>query len=275
MAERGTGASPKPQDLLFALGGALVLEHLDEPVPTRVFLEVLGGLGIAPATTRATLNRLTGRGFLARGQEGRVVSYALTDASRRLLEDGRQRVRAPAPFHQDSDEWTLLSFSLPEAHRDVRHRLRSRLTWLGFGCVRDGLWMAPGLVELDRVLALPAAGPALQIDGFAVRPAPGTDVGRLVRRAWDLPALRREHEEFIARWEGPPASDVDPVAAYTLLGAHWVRLLRQDPVLPQDHLGPDWPAARSADVYRSAAGELEPRARAAFTELMAWARTLR
>ncbi|TYP90317.1 PaaX family transcriptional regulator [Blastococcus xanthinilyticus] len=275
MTERGAGASPKPQDLLFALGGALVLEHLDEPVPTRVFLEVLGNLGVGQAATRATLTRLTERGFLARSQEGRVVSYALTASSRRLLEEGRDRVRAEAPFHQESSDWTLLSFSLPEAHRDVRHRLRSRLAWVGFGCVRDGLWMAPGQVPLDRVLTLPVTDESVQIDGFVVRPAPGTDVGRLVRRAWDLDALRREHEAFIARWEGPPARDLDPVAAYTLLGAHWIRLLRQDPVLPQVHLGEDWPAARSAAVHRSASEALEPSARAAFTELMAWARTLR
>ncbi|MGY2003406.1 PaaX family transcriptional regulator [Blastococcus sp. SYSU DS1024] len=275
MTERGAGASPKPQDLLFALGGALILDHLDEPVPTRVFLEVLGNLGVGTAATRATLTRLTERGFLARSQEGRVVSYSLTGASRRLLEEGRERVRAADPFHQDSDEWTLLSFSLPEAHRDVRHRLRSRLAWVGFGCVRDGLWMAPGRVELDRVLARPTTGESLRIDGFAARPAPGTDVGRLVRRAWDLDALRREHEAFISRWDGPPARDLDPVAAYALLGAHWVHLLRQDPVLPQVHLGDDWPAARSSAVYRSASRALEPRARKAFTELTEWARTLR
>jgi phenylacetic acid degradation operon negative regulatory protein len=275
MSQAAAGPRFKPQELLLSLGGALVLDLPDGPVPTRVFLEVLGALGISSDTTRTALARLTERGLLTRHQDGRVGSYGLTEASRRLLEEGRERVRAAAPFHQDSSEWTLLSFSLPEARRDVRNRLRSRLAWAGFGCVRDGLWIAPGIVDLERIVSFPVDDEELQIDGFVVQPAPGTDVGRLVRRAWDLDALRRAHEDFASRWQAPPAAGADPVACYTALGAHWIRLLRQDPALPAQYLDDDWPASRSSTVYWQVARTLEPRAQAAFADLVAWARTRR
>jgi phenylacetic acid degradation operon negative regulatory protein len=275
LADGDTDPRVRPQELLLVLGGALVLDHYPEPLPTRVFLEVLAALGISGDTTRSTLARLTERGLLTRHQDGRVACYGLTDTSRALLREGRERVEAADPFVQDSSDWTLLSFSLPESRRDVRHRLRARLAWAGFGCLRDGLWIAPGRVDLDRVLAVGAQVEGLQIDGFVAAPAPGTDIGLFVRRAWDLSALRREHEEFVARWAGPLPRDGDPVALFLLLGAHWIRLLRSDPVLPEQYLDEDWPARRTTVVNREAHAALAPRAHAAFAAIVADARARR
>ena len=275
MADRAVDVRFKPQELLLALGGSLILDRYPDPLPTRVFLDVLGPLGISDDATRSVLTRLTERGLLIRHQSGRVASYGLTDTSRRLLQDGRERVEATQPFHQPSNDWTLLSFSLPETHRDVRNRLRSRLTWAGFGCLRDGLWVAPGRVDVDRMIGVGAKIGGLQIDGFVASPTTGTNVARFVRRAWDLDALRREHEEFIRRWERPVLQDLDPVTLFTLHGAHWIRLLRQDPVLPERYLGEDWPAARSASVHRAVLAALEPDAQTAFADLVADARARR
>lgn len=275
MTDRVVAVRFKPQDLLLALGGALILDRYEDPLPTRVFLDVLGSLGVSDDATRSVLTRLTERGLLIRHQDGRVASYGLTPRSRRILQEGRERVQAPEPFHQSSEDWTLLSFSLPETQRDIRNRLRSRLTWAGFGCLRDGLWIAPGRVDLDSITTVGAEVGGLQIDGFVASPTPGTDVSRFVRRAWDLDALRWEHEEFLHRWDRPLPRDGDPLASFTLLGAHWIRLLRVDPVLPQRHLGEDWPGRRSAAVYRTVLAVLEAPARDAFADLVRDARAKR
>ena len=37
----------------------------------------------------------------------------------------------------------LAVFSVPEADRHLRHRLRTELSWLGFGTVSPGVWIAP------------------------------------------------------------------------------------------------------------------------------------
>ncbi|MCZ2826902.1 MULTISPECIES: PaaX family transcriptional regulator [unclassified Modestobacter] len=275
MTDRAAEVRFKPQDLLLALGGALILDSHEEPLPTKVFLDVLGSLGVSDDATRSVLTRLTERGLLTRDQDGRVARYGLTETSRRVLREGRERVLATEPFHQGSSEWTLLSFSLPETQRDVRNRLRSRLTWAGFGCLRDGLWIAPGRVDLDSIITVGDEVGGLQIDGFVASPAAGTDVARFVRRAWDLDVLRAEHEEFLRRWDRPLPRDEDPLALFTLLGAHWIRLLRLDPVLPDRHLGADWPARRSTAVYRTVFAALEARAQAAFADLVRDARARR
>jgi phenylacetic acid degradation operon negative regulatory protein len=270
---RGPGAwpgpRPRPQQLLLSFLGALVLDGRDEPLPTLVFLHVLRELGIADAAGRATLTRLARRGLLEREQRGRVATFALTASSRSLLRQGRERILALEPFERDATAWTLLSFSLPEAHRDLRHQLRSRLSWAGFGCLRDGLWIAPGAVDLGRVLGDTADIPGLVADGFLAQPVAGAQVSQFVERAWDLPALQAEHDRFLHEWGNPPAADGDPIARLTLLNAHWVHLLRVDPGLPLQHLPPGWPAGASAEAYRRATAVLDPWAREAFEELVA------
>ena len=261
--EPGAAPAHRPQTLLLSILGAVVLDQDLPPLPSAVLLDLLADLGVTEAAGRATLKRMTQRGLLERRQVGRTAEYALTPLAERVLRQADERVSSPAPFTHPEGEWTLLSYSVPESRRDLRHKVRSRLTWAGFGGLRDGLWIAPGTVDVAAVLAheelAEAAGLA---DAFAARPLPGTDVDRLVRRAWDVPALRRAHLDFVATWSRPPQV-AGSLAQLTLLGADWLTLLRADPGLPAAHLGPDRPAEASALTYRRLFDVLRPAARAA------------
>jgi DNA-binding transcriptional regulator PaaX len=262
-AEELSAAAHRPQSLLLSFFGALVVDFGLPPLPTMTLLDLLGDLGVTEAAARATLKRMTQRGLLVRGQVGRTAEYALTPLAEDVLREARERVASPTPFDHPADEWTLLSYSVPESRRDLRHRVRARLTWAGFGGVRDGLWIAPGTVDVAAVLGRSdLAGVADLADAFAARPLPGTDLDRLVHRAWDVPAVRRAHTWFIETWSSPPRVG-GSLAQLTLLGADWLSLLRIDPGLPAAHLGPDWPAAISSATYRRVFDGLEPAARAA------------
>ena len=170
---------------------------------------------------------------------------------------------SPAPFEHPDGEWTLLSYSVPESRRDLRHRVRARLTWAGFGGLRDGLWIAPGTVDVAAVLGRSdLADVAGLADAFAARPLPGNR-----HRSAGAPGLGRAgrpsaHAWFIETWSRPPRVG-GSLAQLTLLGTDWLALLRTDPGLPAAHLGPDWPAAASTATYRRVFDGLEPAARAA------------
>ena len=206
---------------------------------------------------------MTQRGLLSRGQVGRTAEYALTPLVEGVLRQAKSRVISPTPFEHPAGEWTLLSYSMPESRRDLRHRVRSRLTWAGFGGLRDGLWIAPGTVDVAAVLGRSdLADVAGLAEAFAARVLPGTDVDRLVHRAWDVPAIRAAHLQFIETWSRPPRV-AGSLAQVTLLGTDWLALLRADPGLPSIHLGPDWPAPTSSALYRRVFDGLEPAARAA------------
>jgi DNA-binding transcriptional regulator PaaX len=253
----------RPQSLLLSFFGALVVDFDLPPLPSMTLLDLLADLGVTEAAARATLKRMTQRGLLSRGQVGRTAEYLLTPRAEDVIRQARERVASPTPFEHPEGEWTLLSYSMPESRRDLRHRVRARLTWAGFGGLRDGLWIAPGTVDVADVLGRSdLADVAGLADAFAARVLPGTDVDRLVRRAWDVPAVRHAHEWFIGNWSRPPRIS-GSLAQLTLLGADWLSLLRTDPGLPAAHLGPDWPAPTSATVYRRVFDGLEPAARAA------------
>jgi DNA-binding transcriptional regulator PaaX len=257
------GVTHRPQSLLLNFFGALVLDAGLPPVPSVTLLDLLADLGVAEAAARATLKRMTQRGLLDRGQVGRTAQYTLTPLAEDVLRQARQRVSSPAPFEHPEGEWTLLSYSVPEHRRDLRHRVRSRLTWAGFGGLRDGLWIAPGTVDVRAVLGRSDLAEATGLaDAFAARVLPGTDVERLLHRAWDVPAVRAAHDSFVATWSRPPRV-AGSLAQLTLLGTDWLALLRTDPGLPAAQLGPHWPAAASTATYRRVFDGLLPAARAA------------
>lgn len=248
LADRAGGH--RPQVLVLSFFGGVVRGRDLPAIPTAVFLRLLGGLGVAEAAARATLARMTRNGLLERQQEGRTAFYRLTPAADEIVGEAEGRVSAPAPFDHPDGEWTLLSYSMPESRRDLRHQLRATLAWAGFGGLRDGLWIAPGQIDVGAVFARAGlAEVAGHADWFAASPMPGVAVEELIRRAWPVDRIRQEHEDFLAAW-GTGPSAADPLSQITLLGADWLRVLRADPGLPARHLSADWPAARSAAVYR-------------------------
>jgi phenylacetic acid degradation operon negative regulatory protein len=269
-AEQDASPNPRPrvrapQQLLFSFLGSLVLDRGYPPISSRVFLHLLGDLGVAEAAARATLARMTRKGLLARVREGRTARFSLTPWAEDLLREAKPRVDSPAPFTHPDGEWTLLSYSMPESRRDLRHQIRARLTWAGFGGLRDGLWIAPGRADIAAIFQGPEfAGLAELADGFYSVPVEGTDVPRLLHRAWDVGAIRAEHESFIAAWTPDRAQAGHALTRLTLLGADWLQVLRTDPGLPAEHLPDGWPSAESTALYRErfaahapdAAGEL-------------------
>lgn len=263
--------SRAPKQLLFSFLGEFVLERHPGPLRASVFLEVMEAAGVAAPATRATLDRMATRGLLRRHRRGREIEFELTDQVRAVLGEAAHRVRGVDPFAPHGDEWTLVTFTLPEGQRTTRHRLRSALTWAGFAPLRDGLWLAPGDVDLESTLE-PLRGelPAGTITAFRASSIPGFPMGESVRSAWDIDAIRTAHHAFIDTWGSPGSTDGsdNPVSARTMLVADWLALLRADPRLPREFMDPDWPAERSVAVYRARHDELDGPATEAFLRLV-------
>jgi DNA-binding transcriptional regulator PaaX len=160
------------------------------------------------------------------------------------------RISAGAPFDHPDDRWTLLTYSMPESRRDLRHKVRSVLTWAGFGSVRDGLWIAPGALDVPAVFADAGLTEVIELAAwFAASPLAGVDMEALVHRAWPIEEIRQRHATFLATWADAP-QDRDALAQIVLLGADWLQVLRADPGLPTRLLAADWPSAQSTAVFR-------------------------
>ncbi|MFE5411097.1 PaaX family transcriptional regulator C-terminal domain-containing protein [Microbacterium sp. NPDC056569] len=241
----------KPRQLLLAFFGEFVCDRYFEPLRASVLIGVLETAGVAASAVRTNLDRMVESGMLERRRLGREIGFELTTHGSEVLREASGRVNGPAPFEPQGEGWTLVTFSVPEHLRDLRHRLRAALTWSGFAVLRDGLWIAPGAVDLAAALGaiIPDLPPG-SVNAFTAMELDGFPMAEAVRFAWDVEGIRAAHEEFIAHWEREDAaSDLPAVTGRTLLVADWLALLRADPRLPQQYMGADWPADRSFEVF--------------------------
>ena len=266
--DREAAGGSRPQSLLLTFFGGYVLGR-GVAVSTGSVLEVLGRVGVSEHAVRSTLSRMARRDLLRRVRQGRQVYVGLTPRSREVLRDGETRVwRVGAVNTHWDGAWTLLGFSLPDAQRSQRHELRSRLLWAGFGPLQGGLWVAPSGADVSAVAGDPDLSAHIRV--FTARALPPTDVDAMVRDAWDLDAIAARYRGFLERWETPERRPElpDALARQLALQTDWLRVIRQDPRLPVQHLPEGWPAERAQRLFLGLHAELDDEARAVVADVL-------
>jgi phenylacetic acid degradation operon negative regulatory protein len=199
-------------------------------------------LGVAPATTRQALRRLTRQEMLTTRRHGRRAAYAVTDAGRARLDEAAERIyrRESRPW---DGQWRLLTWTFEEEHRAARDALRRELGWLGYGSLGTSSYCCPW--DRERLeAALDKHGAHGSVDTFTA--AYHGDDASLAARAYDLGALRALHAEFLRRfspWRAQRVEHLLPrqqLARRVELVHEWRRTLFLDPRLDARHLPQDW-----------------------------------
>jgi phenylacetic acid degradation operon negative regulatory protein len=240
----------RPQTLMLTLLGRYLLGR-EVAVSAASVIEVFGRVGVGEHAARSTLTRMVNRGLLVRQRHGRTMYFGLTARSQRILRDGEDRIWKAGAVNRDWDGvWTLLGFSLPESWQKQRHELRSQLTWAGFGPLFNGLWVAPGAVAVDEIVG--SLGLESHVKAFHAATVPGTDVDQMIRETWDLDAIAAPYHAFVERWqhtESELGNGADPLVVKLVIDSDWLRVIRDDPRLPVEHLPADWPAAAAEALF--------------------------
>ena len=242
-------------------------------------IRLMGGLGADQAAVRSSISRLKQRGILEPLRLGGAAGYALSPRGREILAEGDRRI-FERPRARLADGWLLAVFSVPERERGRRHALRSRLSWLGFGTVSAGVWIAPARLADETTEVLARYGLSGYVDLFSAGYLAFGDVRVQVGRWWDLDRLERLYQEFLddcgpvlARWSGPrPGRGRRAAAAgdggeaafadYVLALTAWRRLPYLDPGLPAELLPADWHGERAARTFGALRTRLVDPARA-------------
>ncbi|HTT27237.1 MAG TPA: PaaX family transcriptional regulator C-terminal domain-containing protein [Solirubrobacteraceae bacterium] len=263
-----------PQHLLMTLLGDYWFER-SEHLPSAALVDLLAEFAISEPSARAALNRLAKRGLLVSSKAGRNTYYGVSPRAVPLLRETLKRLVAFGARETRSWDgaWTIVAFSVPEVHRDVRHSIRTTLRWLGFAALYDGLWCSPWL-EQDAALAMLSDLGVRSATVMRARIDPRSAVQ--AGSAWDLEALKQQYLEFDEEFS-PMLDDVrrgtltasEALIARTTVMDSWRRFLGVEPFLPADLLPSDWPRASMRELFLELYDNLAPVAKARCQQIVA------
>jgi phenylacetic acid degradation operon negative regulatory protein len=236
------------------------LRRLDGWITSAALMELMTTVGVNQTRTRTAILRVRGKGILVPEVRDGRAGYALEPAALPRLARGDRRIYSPRVMSA-TDRWCLISYSIPESQRQLRHQLRRRLSGIGCGTVSAALWICPEYLtsEVEEILTdLGVRGSAAIFLVGETRLDGGLERG--VEQWWDLPAIAARHEAFLSAHRSLAGEELTPRQAF----ARWIGCLDAwrvipyvDPGLPAAWLPADWPGKRSIPLFADLRERLE------------------
>ncbi|HEY5861432.1 MAG TPA: PaaX family transcriptional regulator C-terminal domain-containing protein [Actinomycetota bacterium] len=252
-----------PQHMLLTLIGEYGL-HVGDPMPSASLVLILGEFGVTQAGARAAIARLARRGIFVPTRSGRTTAYAMTERCSWMVAEGRRlTLEFTGALRSWDGHWTLVSYSIAQERRAQRALLRTRLRWLGFAPLQDGLWVSPRPPgqQLHEALADLGVGACAV---FVADPVRGPD--RLdPLAAWDLDEARAAYAEFIDEFK--PVSQAlrrgrvsasEALIARTRVTYRWFAFANSQAELPETLLPANWLGAVARQLFEELYDGLGP-----------------
>jgi phenylacetic acid degradation operon negative regulatory protein len=203
-----------------------------------------------PAARRALARSVTA-GWLRTERHGRRSRVHLTPATADMLRAGTERIYSFGDPWEWDGRWLLVVLRVPETRREVRHQVRTRLAWAGFGSLGGGLWISPHVDREGELHDAAGDGSVAEVVTFRAEIGDVGDPAKVVGEAWDLDAVAAAYRAFIARFGRlRPAAPEAMFRAQTQLVHEWRKFPFLDPELPDDMLPPGWPRRRAHDLFQ-------------------------
>jgi phenylacetic acid degradation operon negative regulatory protein len=221
---------------------------LAAPVWQETLIGALGALDYKVHAARQALARSVGAGWLRSERIGRRARLELSADTRAMLATGAERIYSFGEPWEWDGRWLLVVLRVPEERRDVRHQVRTRLAWAGFGSLGGGLWITPH-VERERELA--DVDEVAELLSFQASLGTLADPAKVLAEAWDLDGVAAAYRDFVARFRRlRPKAPEAVFRAQTQLVHEWRKFPFLDPDLPEAMLPARWPRAAALTVFR-------------------------
>lgn len=272
--EGGPGTAVRPRAHIVTIYG-LFAREVGGWLSVSSLIRLMGRLGVDEPAVRSSISRLKRRGLLEAERRGNLAGYALSTYARDVLVEGDQRIFGRTRATLD-DGWVLAVFSVPESERQKRHTLRSRLTWLGYGTVGPGVWIAPGHLAEETRTVLERLDLAEYVDLFHADYLGFRDMAGEAATWWDLDGLDVLYRDFndtfapvLARWEGVTGAldEGQAFADHVAVVTTWRRLPFLDPGLAPELLPADWMGVTAAETFHRLHSRLQEPAQRFVTSL--------
>src|SRR3954469_4728013 len=198
LRRRAVGA-PAARSVLLTVLGEYVLPA-SGGAWQETLIGALGATGHKTHAARQALARSVAAGWLETERHGRRSRAHLTPETAEMLRSGAERIYSFGEPWEWDGRWLLVVLRVPEQRRDVRHQVRTRLAWAGFGSLGGGLWITPH-VERERELRDLAGGDAVaDVVSFHAELGELGDPAKVIADAWDLEAVAEAYRAFVARF---------------------------------------------------------------------------
>ena len=263
-----------PQSLLATILGDYSWQLVQEPLPSALFVKLLGAFGIEAPVARVAIDRVCKRGLLDRTREGRLALYRYSKAAAELR---LRRVLPLMRFGEDIEPWdgtwTMLLTSVPETRKELRARLRTQMAALGFVHYYDAVWVKPNHSSIPLAQAAIAELGIDQGAVFSTRFHGGSGPAADPLQSYDIAAVQTHYQAFLTRFaplcktpyrrlEGP-----EPLVLRTRLMDAWRTTIKLDPMLPAELLPQDFGRAKARQVFLAAYDALGPGAQAVVRDM--------
>lgn len=244
-----------PYALVFSLFGGYVLPR-GVDIWTGSLIQALASLGFSDRMVRTTISRMKRRGYLEGRRMGRRSFYRLTDRGLREVHDARELAFGSLGAQWDG-RWTVVTYSIPEEHRELRNVLRDSLKSIGFGSFVPGVWISPYPLPPGKEEKWQKIGVWPYLEIFRAEHVGTSETSDFVSQAWpQLPALADEYraykakyEQALDRFEQKVFDNKDCFALQMQSLFEFMSIIIKDPTLPPVLLPEDWPRPAAQSLY--------------------------
>jgi phenylacetic acid degradation operon negative regulatory protein len=219
-------------------------------------ISLMASFGISQAAVRQAVSRMSRQGWLVAQKSGNRAFYAVTSRGRRRIEGLSPRIYGPVV--EWDGRWRMLTYSVAEAQRERRDRLRKELTVLGWAPLSASTWISPSDAIEDARDIAQSANLTTNIDLFLAEYAgPATD-RELLQKCWDLDAIAAAYGDFIHQYEprliherrDGSLTDEEAFIERLWLVHDYRKFTYIDPGLPSTLLPAHWPGTTAAALFR-------------------------
>jgi len=249
-----------PQSMLFTLYGDYILQRGGR-VWVGTLIKVFAEFGLSEQAIRSALSRMSQKGWLKVMRVGNKSYYSLTARGKRLLSEGGKIIYYGRQEQWDG-QWHLVTYSIPENRRDIRHRLRKELSWLGYGMLSNATWMCPHDTRAEVESLVQRLGVEKHVEIFTASHQGFSDPATLVKRCWELDSINKQYESFITKYRPrldahrrrlAASENIDAGECFVerfVLIHEYRRFPFVDPELPTELLPEGWLGGEAAAIFR-------------------------
>ncbi|PIS15577.1 hypothetical protein COT62_02960 [Candidatus Roizmanbacteria bacterium CG09_land_8_20_14_0_10_41_9] len=207
--------------------------------------------------TRGTISALLKEGLIEKSEK---EEEADEKSSYRLTDKGFRELCLYFPFFRFLKEkwdgkWRIISYEIPEKKREIRDRFRREMQGWGLGPWHRSFWLTPHpIIETLRELVSQKEEEAY-IQAFEAQHSFG-DRTILIDKVWDTQTLSNKYRELFKVWHDILSKEGEREQKLRNVVDQYVSLLKEDPGLPSDLVGPTWIGYEAFNIFKEVRGIL-------------------